>query len=67
MVKKREERRRQKEEKDIEMRKVGERSEVGSVAGSVSDAGFVRDGEGEGEEEEEGRRVDENAQAKGSK
>ncbi|KAK3168737.1 hypothetical protein OEA41_005185 [Lepraria neglecta] len=57
----------QKEEKDIEMRKVGERSEVGSVAG------FVRDGEGEGEEEEEeeeegkGRRVDENAQAKGLK
>ena len=53
------------------MRKVGERSEVGSVVGSASNAGFVRDGEGEGEgegeEEGDGRRVDGSAQAKGSR
>lgn len=63
MVEKREEKRRQKEEKGIEMSKVGERSE----GGSVSDAAFVRDGEGAGGEEGDGSWVDGNAQAKGSR
>jgi hypothetical protein len=49
LAKKRAEKRRAKEEKDVEMRKLGDRDEVGSVVGSVSDAGFVQDGSSEGQ------------------